>query len=84
MKSKKVSPKKDSTLLYSVNLETLAIEVCDNDQTSHGYDCITTTYENFAVDNDFNKPYYDDDSDNVLYFKTKDEAFDFVKSQLGM
>lgn len=84
MKSKKVSPKKDSTLLYSVNLETLAIEVCDNTQISHGYDCVTTTYENFVVDDDVDQAYYNDDSNHILYFKTRDEAFDFVKSQLGM
>ncbi len=84
MKTKKVSQKEDETLLYSVNLKTLTIEVHDNTPTNHGYHCKTTTYENFVVDNSSNQDCHDETNDNILYFKTKEEALEFIKSQLGM
>ncbi len=80
MKSKRMFKEEKSTVMYCVNIKTLAINVHENTRTNHGYDCVTSTYENFNTDNEF----YSATEDNILFFKTKDEAFDFIKSQIGM
>lgn len=72
--------------LYSVNLKTLNVTTCDLDTINQVSDC-TTTYENFNLNSELKKISLDKlpfERNGFMYFKTKDEAFDFVKFQVGM
>lgn len=75
--------------IYCVDIRRLLIKVYD--AAHHNEEvCCTTTYENFS----FNKEQPQTDHlhlehlptiiDGVIYFKTEEEANDYVKKQMGL
>ncbi|WP_165021417.1 MULTISPECIES: hypothetical protein [unclassified Dysgonomonas] len=79
--------KKSGSIVYKVDPERLSISSFNISQIN--VEDTTTTYENFSMECTSSKLELNLDRlpakiKGIMYFKTKDEARDFIKSQIGM
>jgi hypothetical protein len=79
--------KKSGTIIYSVDPKRLSIKAFNINKINA--EDTTTTYENFSMECtqnklDINLEKLPMNIKGIMYFKTKDEAHDFIKSQIDM
>lgn len=79
--------KKSGSIIYRVDPKKLSIKAFNISQAD--VENTTTTYENFSMDNtkkklDISLDKLPIEIKGIMYFRTKDEAHNFIKNQIGM